>query len=86
VVAHAFNPKTREFKASLVYRVSARTARDTEKPYINTRRAQVSLGTHTHAHTHTYLAYKVMLLVLSKKEPPEPQQQQQQQQRLVWVM
>ena len=33
VVAHAFNPSTRisEFEGSLVYRVSSRTARDTQR-------------------------------------------------------
>jgi hypothetical protein len=31
VVAHAFNPNTWEFKASLVYRVSSRTARATQR-------------------------------------------------------
>jgi hypothetical protein len=32
VVAHAFNPSTRKAEASLVYKVSSRTARATEKP------------------------------------------------------
>jgi hypothetical protein len=32
LAAHAFNPNTQEAEASLVYRVSSRTARATEKP------------------------------------------------------
>jgi hypothetical protein len=32
VVAHAFNPSTSEFEASLVYKVISRTARATQKP------------------------------------------------------
>jgi hypothetical protein len=53
VVAHTFSPSTwkaeqiSEFKASLVYKVSSRTARATQKnPVSNTH-------THTHTHTHT---------------------------------
>jgi hypothetical protein len=38
-MVHSFNPSTQEAEASLIYRVSSRTAK--------------ALHTHTHTHTHT---------------------------------
>jgi hypothetical protein len=47
VVAQAFNPSTWEAEASLVYRVSSRTARAIQ-------RNPVSKNQNTHTHTHTH--------------------------------
>ena len=42
VVAHAFNPSTREAEAGLVYKVSARTARDTQRNPITKNKTKQS--------------------------------------------
>ena len=67
LVAHTFNPSTgrqwqvdlSEFEASLVYRVSSRTARMTEKPClkktkmsIKGKKDQCSVCAHTRSHGH----------------------------------
>jgi hypothetical protein len=53
VVAHTFNLSTQEaerqiseFKASLIYRVSSRTARTTEKPYFEKRKKSRAVVAH----------------------------------------
>ena len=60
VVAHAFNPSTweargrriSEFEASLIYKVSSRTARAIQRNPVS------KTHTHTHTHTHTKKRYR----------------------------
>jgi hypothetical protein len=42
-----------EFEASLVYRVSSRTARATQKNPVSKNKTTTTTKKHTHTHTHT---------------------------------
>ena len=69
---HAFNPSTQrqrqgisEFKASLVYRVSSRTARATQKTRF--KNTKTNKKTTTISTTMLYLVFNALLMIKSRK-------------------